>query len=181
MKTARDPLVLIYQTLKQAIKEVHGEDFLVFSDFPVEGELRKANRNAACITCISGQAEKALMREQAPHKIRKNTDRSYTAAMETLRLDYLIQVTFFSDREGKAQRLNTEFILCLEEKNELPLAGDVWQEYMQVFLSAPPMPPDGEADLWQCSSDWRCRGRLLTEQPAAEIGEVSFAGKVRNQ
>lgn len=57
------------------------------------------------------------MREWIPHKEIKNRD-DFTVATETLRLEYVIQISFFANRKGIAQRLSTKFIHYLEEKND---------------------------------------------------------------
>ena len=72
MEKMRDPLVLVYETLKKAIKTVHGQDFLVLDDFPTADSYRKQNRNAANISFISASSEKGLMREFIPHQTIKN-------------------------------------------------------------------------------------------------------------
>ena len=73
MEKVRDPLVLVYETLKQAIKTVHGQDFLVFDDFPTADSYRKQNKNAANISFVSANSEKGLMREFIPHKVVKQS------------------------------------------------------------------------------------------------------------
>ena len=101
MENVRDPLVLVYQTLKKAIKTVHGQDFLVLDDFPTADSYRKQNRNAANISFISASSEKGLMREFVPHKtVKNNTDNKFTIVIETLRMEYVIQISFFADRKG---------------------------------------------------------------------------------
>ena len=58
MEKIRDPLVLVYETLKKAIQTVHGQDFLVMYDFPTADSFRKQNRNAANISFVSASSEK---------------------------------------------------------------------------------------------------------------------------
>ena len=126
MEKIRDPLVLVYETLKKAIKTVHGQDFLVLDDFPTADSYRKQNKNAANISFVSASSEKGLMREFIPHKVVKNeNDNKFTVATETLRMEYVIQISFFADRKGIAQQLSTKFINYLERKNALkyPLTG----------------------------------------------------------
>ena len=50
MEKIRDPLVLVYETLKKAIQTVHGENFLVLDDFPMADRFHKEKRNAANIS-----------------------------------------------------------------------------------------------------------------------------------
>ena len=122
MENIRDPLVLVYQTLKKAIKTVHGQDFLVLDDFPTADRYRKQNRNAANISFVSASSEKGLMREFVPHKTVKNdTDNKFTIVTETLRMEYVIQISFFANKKGIAQMLSTKLIDYLEQKNELDL------------------------------------------------------------
>ena len=129
MEKIRDPLVLVYETLKKAIKTVHGQDFLVLDDFPTADSYRKQNKNAANISFVSASSEKGLMREFIPHKVVKNeNDNKFTVATETLRMEYVIQISFFADRKGIAQQLSTKFINYLERKNALKLEGDKWME-----------------------------------------------------
>lgn len=176
----RDPLVLVYEAMKNAIREVHGKDFIVFDDFPNANEFRKPGKNAASISYISGSLEKGLMREYVPHSIKQNPDRSYTIATETCRMDYILQVSFFAGKKGIAQRLSTEFMAYLEERNGVPLKGDPWGESMEAFLTEAPEPPRGEADLWQCDQAWRCRGKLLTEHVVNRIEVEGFRPKITN-
>lgn len=181
MEKIRDPLVLVYETLKKAIQTVHGENFLVLDDFPMADRFRKEKRNAANISFVSASSEKGLMREFIPHKERSNEDETtITVATETLRMEYVIQISFFAEKKGVAQWLSTKFISYLEEKNELDLEGDVWKESMNVFLLYPPSPPDGEADLWQVSQTWRCSGKLLTEKTVAKVGQLDLKGILKN-
>lgn len=179
MVKIRDPLVLVYETLKKAIQTVHGQDFLVFDDFPTADSYRKQNRNAANISFVSASSEKGLMREWIPHKEIKNRD-DFTVATETLRLEYVIQISFFANRKGIAQRLSTKFIHYMEEKNELPLVEDAWQESMYVFLLYPPAPPEGDTDLWQVNQTWQCSAKLLTEKVVQEVKQMNFTGKIKN-
>lgn len=176
----RDPLVLIYETLKDTIKKVHGKDFLVFDEFPTSGEFKKQNKNAANISYISGSCEKGLMREYVPHKTRKNEDGTYTVATETLRMDYTIQISFFANKKGIAQKLSTEFVSYLEKVNQIEMLGDIWGEISDIFLVSPVPPPYGDVDLWQVNQTWTIRGKLLTESIVNSIDLKNFKIKINN-
>lgn len=181
MEKIRDPLVLVYETLKQAIKTVHGQDFLVLDDFPTADSYRKQNRNAANISFVSASSEKGLMREFIPHKVVKNdNDNQFTVATETLRMEYVIQISFFANRKGIAQMLSTKFINYLERENTLKLEGDKWLENMDIFLMYPPAPPEGDTDLWQVNQTWRCSAKLLTEEIVDKTEQMNFTGKIKN-
>ncbi len=170
----RDPLVLIYETLKDIIKKVHGKDFLVFDEFPTSVEFKKQNKNAANISYVSGSCEKGLMREYIPHKAEKNKDGTYTVATETLRMDYCIQISFFANKKGIAQKLSTDFASYLESKNEIKLINDKWGEISDIFLAYPIPPPEGEANLYQVNQTWRIRGKLLTDSVVSSIDVKNF-------
>ena len=181
MEKIRDPLVLVYETLKKAIKTVHGQDFLVFDDFPTADSYRKQNRNAANISFVSASSEKGLMREFIPHKVVKNdNDNQFTVATETLRLEYVIQISFFANRKGIAQMLSTKFINYLERENTLKLEEDKWLESMDIFLMYPPAPPEGDTDLWQVNQTWQCSAKLLTEEIVDKVEQMNFTGKIKN-
>ena len=181
MEKVRDPLVLVYETLKKAIKTVHGQDFLVLDDFPTADSYRKQNKNAANISFVSASSEKGLMREFIPHKVVKNeSDNKFTVATETLRMEYVIQISFFADRKGIAQQLSTKFINYLERKNALKLEGDKWLENMDIFLMYPPAPPEGDTDLWQVNQTWQCSAKLLTEEVVDRVKQMNFIGKIKN-
>ena len=181
MEKIRDPLVLVYETLKKAIKTVHGQDFLVFDDFPTADSYRKQNKNAANISFVSASSEKGLMREFIPHKVVKNeSDNKFTVATETLRMEYVIQISFFADRKGIAQQLSTKFINYLERKNALKLEGDKWLENIDIFLMYPPAPPEGDTDLWQVNQTWQCSAKLLTEEVVDKVKQMNFTGKIKN-
>ena len=181
MEKVRDPLVLVYETLKQAIKTVHGQDFLVFDDFPTADSYRKQNKNAANISFVSANSEKGLMREFIPHKVVKNDNNNqFTVATETLRIEYVIQISFFANRKGIAQQLSTKFINYLERKNALKLEGDKWLENMDIFLMYPPAPPEGDTDLWQVNQTWQCSAKLLTEEIVDKTEQMNFTGKIKN-
>ena len=181
MEKIRDPLVLVYETLKKAIKAVHGQDFLVLDDFPTADSYRKQNRNAANISFVSASSEKGLMREFIPHKVVKNeNDNKFTVATETLRMEYVIQISFFADRKGIAQQLSTKFINYLERKNALKLEGDKWMENIDIFLMYPPAPPEGDTDLWQVNQTWQCSAKLLTEEVVDKTEQMNFTGKIKN-
>lgn len=181
MEKIRDPLVLVYETLKKAIKTVHGQDFLVLDDFPTADSYRKQNRNAANISFVSASSEKGLMREFIPHKVVKNeNDNKFTVATETLRMEYVIQISFFADRKGIAQQLSTKFINYLERKNALKLEGDKWMENIDIFLMYPPAPPEGDTDLWQVNQTWQCSAKLLTEEVVDKTEQMNFTGKIKN-
>ena len=181
MEKIRDPLVLVYETLKQAIKTVHGQDFLVLDDFPTADSYRKQNRNAANISFVSASSEKGLMREFIPHKVVKNENNNqFTVTTETLRMEYIIQISFFANRKGMAQMLSTKFINYLEQKNELELVDDKWLENMDIFLMYPPAPPEGDTDLWQVNQTWQCSAKLLTEEIVDKTEQMNFIGKIKN-
>lgn len=181
MEKIRDPLVLVYETLKKAIKTVHGQDFLVLDDFPTADSYRKQNKNAANISFVSASSEKGLMREFIPHKVVKNeNDNKFTVATETLRMEYVIQISFFADRKGIAQQLSTKFINYLERKNALKLEGDKWMENIDIFLMYPPAPPEGDTDLWQVNQTWQCSAKLLTEEVVDTVEQMNFIGKIKN-
>ena len=181
MEKIRDPLVLVYETLKKAIKTVHGQDFLVFDNFPTADSYRKQNKNAANISFVSASSEKGLMREFIPHKVVKNeSDNKFTVATETLRMEYVIQISFFADRKGIAQQLSTKFINYLERKNALKLEGDKWMENIDIFLMYPPAPPEGDTDLWQVNQTWQCSAKLLTEEIVDKTEQMNFTGKIKN-
>lgn len=174
----RDSLVLVYETLKAAIKKVHGEGFPVFDDKPNVDLFLKKQRNAANISYVSGSIEKALMREYVPHKLRNNKNGTFTVATETARFHYTMRITFFAEKKGLAQRLGLLFLEAVEEANQFVVPGDEWEEVMEVLSLEPPRPPDGEADLWFCSLMVTCRGKLLTESTVNEIGAINFKGKI---
>ncbi len=181
MEKIRDPLVLVYETLKKAIKTVHGQDFLVFDDFPTADSYRKQNRNAANISFVSASSEKGLMREFIPHKVVKNENNNqFTVTTETLRMEYVIQISFFANRKGIAQMLSTKFINYLERENTLKLEGDKWLESMDIFLMYPPAPPEGDTDLWQVNQTWQCSAKLLTEEIVDKTEQMNFIGKIKN-
>lgn len=181
MEKIRDPLVLVYETLKKAIKTVHGQDFLVLDDFPTADSYRKQNKNAANISFVSANSEKGLMREFVPHKIVKNgNDNQFTVATETLRMEYVIQISFFANKKGIAQMLSTKFINYLERENTLKLEGDKWLESMDIFLMYPPAPPEGDTDLWQVNQTWQCSAKLLTEEVVDTVEQMNFIGKIKN-
>lgn len=181
MEKIRDPLVLVYETLKKAIKTVHGQDFLVFDNFPTADSYRKQNKNAANISFVSANSEKGLMREFVPHKVVKNdNDNQFTVATETLRMEYVIQISFFANKKGIAQMLSTKFINYLERENTLKLEGDKWLENMDIFLMYPPAPPEGDTDLWQVNQTWQCSAKLLTEEIVDKTEQMNFTGKIKN-
>ena len=181
MEKVRDPLVLVYETLKQAIKTVHGQDFLVLDDFPTADSYRKQNRNAANISFVSASSEKGLMREFIPHKVVKNENNNqFTVTTETLRMEYVIQISFFANRKGIAQMLSTKFINYLERENTLKLEEDKWLESMDIFLMYPPAPPEGDTDLWQVNQTWQCSAKLLTEEIVDKTEQMNFIGKIKN-
>ena len=181
MEKIRDPLVLVYETLKKAIKTVHGQDFLVFDDFPTADSYRKQNRNAANISFVSASSEKGLMREFIPHKVVKNENNNqFTVTTETLRMEYVIQISFFANRKGIAQMLSTKFINYLERENTLKLEEDKWLESMDIFLMYPPAPPEGDTDLWQVNQTWQCSAKLLTEEIVDKVEQMNFTGKIKN-
>ena len=181
MEKVRDPLVLVYETLKKAIKTVHGQDFLVLDDFPTADSYRKQNRNAANISFVSANSEKGLMREFIPHKVVKNDNNNqFTVATETLRIEYVIQISFFANKKGIAQMLSTKFINYLERENTLKLEGDKWLENMDIFLMYPPAPPEGDTDLWQVNQTWQCSAKLLTEEIVDKTEQMNFTGKIKN-
>ncbi len=181
MEKVRDPLVLVYETLKKAIKTVHGQDFLVLDDFPTADSYRKQNRNAANISFVSASSEKGLMREFIPHKVIKNDNNNqFTIATETLRIEYVIQISFFANKKGIAQMLSTKFINYLERENTLKLEGDKWLENMDIFLMYPPAPPEGDTDLWQVNQTWQCSAKLLTEEVVDRVKQMNFIGKIKN-
>ena len=181
MEKVRDPLVLVYETLKKAIKTVHGQDFLVLDDFPTADSYRKQNRNAANISFVSASSEKGLMREFIPHKVVKNDNNNqFTVATETLRIEYVIQISFFANKKGIAQMLSTKFINYLERKNALKLEGDKWMENIDIFLMYPPAPPEGDTDLWQVNQTWQCSAKLLTEEIVDKTEQMNFTGKIKN-
>lgn len=173
----RDPLILAYQAIKQAIRTVHGADFVVRDEMPSPIEFKK-QLPAANITYVSGTVEKALMREYEPHGLINNEDGTYTVGTEAVRFDYLIQVSFFAPKPGIAQRLSTAFIAHVETDNEILIPNDKWGEVMQIYLSSPPLPPRGEPDLYQVDATYSCLGKLITEEIVSAIDVSKFKPKI---
>ncbi|KKX52566.1 MULTISPECIES: hypothetical protein [Brevibacillus] len=172
-----DPLVCTYKALQQAIHHVHGQNFEVRDDTPNPIDFKKV-LPAANISYVSGTYEKGLMREYEPWAILKNPDGTFTVGTESARFNYLIQVSFFADKPGKAQRLSTEFMSFIEIENELPISGDKWGEVMEIFLATPPLPPRGQPDLYQVDATYQCTGRLITEQIVNAVDVSKFKPKV---
>ncbi|MGF9909485.1 hypothetical protein [Brevibacillus porteri] len=177
MTTIRDPLVCTYLALQEAIKNVHGQNFNVRDDTPNPIEFKKV-LPAANISYVSGTVEKGLMREYEPHGLIKNPDGTFTVGTESARFDYLIQVSFFADKPGKAQRLSTAFMAFIEAENELPIPNDKWDEVMQIYMTTPPLPPKGEPDLYQVDATYQCTGRLITENVVNAVDISKFKPKV---
>jgi hypothetical protein len=173
----RDPLLAAYKAIGAAIAHVHGVDFPVLDAIPSPTEFKK-QLPAANITYVSGTSEKALMREHEPHAMKQNPDGTYTVATESNRFDYLLQVSFFAERPGTAQRLSTEFMGYIETVNDIPIPDDPWEESMEIFLVAPPLPPRGEPDVYQVDATYRCRGKLLTESIVNAIDLANFKPKI---
>ena len=95
-------------------------------------------------------------------------------------MEYVIQISFFANKKGMAQMLSTKFIDYLEQKNELELVGDKWQESMNVFLMYPPAPPEGDTDLWQVNQTWQCSAKLLTEKVVDDVKQMDFKKMIKN-
>ncbi len=90
------------------------------------------------------------MREFVPHKVVKNgNDNQFTVATETLRMEYVIQISFFANKKGIAQMLSTKVYQLLGERKYIEIRRDKWLESMDIFLMYPPAPPEGDTDLWQ--------------------------------
>lgn len=183
----RDPLVGIYEALRKAIRAVHGGNFVVRDEKPnpVEFKLDSGQSQtqplpAANISFVSGTSEKALMREHEPHGLINNGNGTYTAGTEVLRFDYLIQVSFFAERQGTALRLATEFMAYTETENRIPIPGDKWGESVQIFAEGPPRPPRGETDLYQSDATYSCRGKLIAEETVNAVDVSLFKPKVKN-
>ncbi|UED70692.1 hypothetical protein [Brevibacillus sp. HD3.3A] len=173
----RDPLECAYKAIQAAIRNVHGSDFAVRYDMPNPIQFKKVIP-AANISFVGGTAEKGLMREYEPHGIIRNTDGTYTVGTESVRFEYLIQVSFFADKPGKAQQLSTAFMAAIEVENEIPIPGDKWGEIVQIFSSAPPPPPRGAPDLYQVDATYQCTGKLITEQVVSAVDISKFKPKV---
>jgi hypothetical protein len=173
----RDPLVEAYKAIKAAIRGVHGAAFNVRDEEPNPVEF-KALLPGANIFYVSGTAEKALMREYEPHGLIDNNDGTFTVGTEVLRFDYLIQVSFFAERQGTTLRLATEFLAAIEKENEIPIPGDKWGEIMQIFGEGPPIPPRGEIGLYQSDLTFTCRGKLIIEDIVNVIDVSQFKPKV---
>lgn len=173
----RDPLICAYKAIGKAIQTVHGEQFRVLDEIPNPIEFKKV-LPAANITYVSGTVEKALMREYEPHGMIKNANGTYTAGTEAVRFDYMIQVSFFANKPGIAQRLSTAFMAYVETENEIPVPDDKWNEIMQIFLAAPPLPARGMTDLYQVDATYTCRGRLITEEVVNAIDVSKFKPKI---
>ncbi|WP_027416211.1 hypothetical protein [Aneurinibacillus terranovensis] len=174
----RDPLTLAYQSIQAAILHVHGDSFVVRDEMPNPSEFQKI-LPAAHIQYVSGTAEKALMREYEPHGIIDNQDGTFTVGTESVRFDYLIQVSFFAVRPGVAQQLSTAFMSYIEQVNEIPIPNDRWEKLMQIFLTAPPLPPRGEPDVYQVDATYRCRGKLITEEIVNAVDISKFKPQIR--
>ncbi len=175
----RDPLVLTYEALKHAIRQVHGEKFLVYDDIPVATELKK-QLPAANLSYVSGVGEKAFMREFDPHTLKDNENGTFTVVTETLRFDYYIQVSFFATKKGLAQMLSNKFMAIIELENEILIPNDPWGETMQIMLESPPLPPRGEPDLYQCEQTWLCRGKLLTTEVVNAVDITNLRIRTKN-
>lgn len=173
----RDPLLCAYRAIGEAIYHVHGQNFEIRDDTPSPIEFKKV-LPAANISYVSGTSEKALMREYEPHGVIKNPDGTFTVGTESTRFDYLIQVSFFANKPGTAQRLSTAFMAYIEVENEIPVPGDKWEQTMEIFLAAPPPPPRGEPDLYQVDATYQCTGRLITEQVVRAVDISKFKPKV---
>ena len=182
-----DPLIETYKAIKAAVRTVHGIDFIVRDEQPdpTEFTLDPKDKNkpvlpAANISYVSGTAEKALMREHEPHGLIDNGNGTFTVGTDALRFDYLIQVSFFAERQGTAQRLATEFMAYIETENEIPVPDDKWGETVQIFTKAPPIPPRGETGLYQSDLTFSCRGKLITEEIVSAIDVSKFKPKVNS-
>lgn len=173
----RDPLLAAYKAIQAAIEHVHGESFPVLDAIPPPNEFKK-QIPAANITYVSGTSEKALMREHEPHAMKQNLDGTYTVVTESNRFDYLLQVSFFAAKPGIAQRLSTEFMGYIETVNDIPIPDDPWEESMEIFLVAPPLPPRGEPNVYQVDATYRCTGKLLTESIVNAIDVSKFKPKI---
>jgi len=182
----RDPLVEMYKAIKTAVRVVHGAEFIVRDEQPdpTEFTLDPKDNNkpvlpGANISYVSGTSEKALMREYEPHGLIDNGDGTYTVGTEILRFDYLIQVSFFAERQGTALRLATEFMVYIETENEIPIQDDKWGETVQIFTKGSPLPPRGETGLYQSDLTFSCRGKLFTEELVSAIDVSKFKPKIQ--
>lgn len=169
----RDPLVETYKAIKAVIRVVHGSNFNVRDEEPNPIEF-KVELPAANMTYISGTSEKALMREYEPHGLIDNGNGTFTVGTEVVRFDYLIQVSFFAERQGTALRLATEFLAAIEKENQIVIPGDKWKEVVQIFAGGPPLPPRGQTGLYQCDTTYSCRGKLIIEETVNAIDLANF-------
>jgi hypothetical protein len=118
------------------------------------------------------------MREYEPHGILDNLNGTFTVGIESLRFDYMIQVSFYAERKGTALRLATEFMAYVERENEIPIPEDKWETSMQVFTEGPPTPPRGEKGLYQSDLTLSCRGKLIIEDVVSAIDVSNFKPQI---
>lgn len=180
----RNPLVLVYKSIANTITMCHGNDIFITDEQPNtfdtslnDEENNKFNLPGANISYVSGNSEKALMREYEPHGVINNLNGTYTIGTEALRYNYLIQVSFFAKNPGTAFRLASEFVAHIEKDNEIPIE-DKWESSMTIFTKSPPIPPRGEGGLYQSDITFSCEGKLIIEEIVNSIDIQNFKPKI---
>lgn len=172
----RDPLILVYKSVKDAVKSAFGKDFKVTDAFPNPSEIKKT-MPSACIQIISGSTSKSLMSDYEPHKMKKLNNGKWLVCTENLRFVYTLKISFFSDKLHQLQSISNKFMSFIEEKeNYIKIPDDLWEEEMLIYTEKPPMPPSGEQNTYFTEQEWICRGKLLMEEivPCIDIKNLKF-------
>lgn len=172
----RDALILVYKAVRDEIKNTLGRNFKVTDAFPDPSEAKKS-LPSACIQIVNGSIVKSIMSDYEIHKSKKLSNGKWLVCTENLRFAYTLKITFFCEKLSEVQAISNKFMTFIESKqNYIKLPDDHWDEDMLIYIENPPMPPEGEPDLYYVSQEWICRGKLLIDEvvPSIDISKLKF-------
>jgi len=173
----RDPVLLIYEALKVAIRTATETQITVKADYP-DPSYFKAKTPAVGLLKIGGKARDFVTPGDSHVTLPVNPDGTLPVVGEWKRYSYLLQLSVFTETKRERSELGQTIEEYLQKKRYHALPGDPFGDYTVVLVQGVPHDSKGEVGFYQRDFTLKCSGRLLIVDNFQEATEVIINNQV---
>lgn len=167
----RDPVLLIYEALKVAVRAATGTQMTVKADYPDPSHF-KFKTPAVGLLKISGTARDFVTPGDSHVTLPVNPDGTLPVVGEWKRYWFLLQLSVFTETKRERSEQGQKIEEYLQKKRYHDLPGDPFDDHTVILVQGVPHDSKGEVGFYQRDYTLKCSGKLLiadTFQPADEL------------
>lgn len=176
--TKRDPLLLVYEALKVAVRTAVEFDITVKAEYPNPAYF-KAKTPAVGLLKIGGTATDRVTPGDVHVTLPANPDGSIIVAGEFRRYSYLVQLSVFTKDKRQRSELGQATEEYLQQNRYLSLPGDQFGDSTLVLVQGPPTDSVGETGFYQRDYTLKCTGRMLIAEDFPIVEDIVVISEIQ--